>query len=77
MIRSCAVALGVLVAWVLGFIFIVPFLANALYDRSPLKGTGDPFNADALTSFGLAVAIYVIASGIAAAVLVWSYRRTR
>ncbi len=75
MIKSCAVGLGIAAAWVLGFIFIVPALADVLYAGSSLKGTGQPFNPDAVASLGWAVLIYVVATGIVIPIAVWASRR--
>ena len=73
--RSCAVVLGLLVVWVVGFVVIVPLLADVLYDRSPLKGTGDPFNPDAFASLGLAAVLYLVGTGVMAVIGFWMRRR--
>ncbi len=68
-------ALGLLALWVVSFVVIVPLLADALYDGSPLKGTGDPFNHDAFASLGLAVVLYLVGTGIVAVIWFWMRRR--
>lgn len=68
-------AVGLLVVWVIGFVVFVPLVGEILYDQSPLRGTGQPFNRDAFGSLGLAVAFYL--AGTATLVVLGLWRRRR
>jgi hypothetical protein len=72
-IRGCAIAVGLLAVWTMGLIIVVPLLAKALYELSPLQGTGQPFNEDAVASLGLAVVLYLV--GTATLALIGLRRR--
>ncbi|MGD8486476.1 MAG: hypothetical protein PVH07_07560 [Chloroflexota bacterium] len=75
MSRSCAIVVGLLALWVMGFIVVVPLVGEALYAQSPLQGTGQPFNRDAYGSLGFAIVLYVI--GTATLVVIGLRRRRR
>lgn len=75
MIRGCLVLVGLLVVWVIGFLVVVPLLGEAIYDQSPLKGTGQALNRDAYGALALAVALYLV--GTVTLIVIWFWRRRR